>query len=75
MYLIEGHYVTPDDAAAGNQDNNASFREVVVTGVDDFNMDVTGSTQRERVNSKGDPSRSFWSVAHLTATRWTRQSR
>ena len=48
VYLIEGHYVTPDDAAAGKQDNNASFREVVITGVDDYNMDVTGSTQRER---------------------------
>ena len=27
-YFVEGHYVTQDDAAAGNQDNNASYRQV-----------------------------------------------
>jgi len=30
-YFGEGQYVTPDDAAAGNGANNASFREMVVT--------------------------------------------
>ncbi len=30
-YFIDGHYVTQDDAAAGNSDNNASYREVRVT--------------------------------------------
>ena len=29
-YFIEGHYVTADDAAAGNQDNNASYREITI---------------------------------------------
>ncbi len=29
-YFIQGHYITADDAAAGNQDNNASYREVRV---------------------------------------------
>ncbi len=28
LYFAEGHYVTPHDAAAGNQHNNASHREV-----------------------------------------------
>ena len=28
LYFAEGHYVTPHDAAAGNQHNNASYREV-----------------------------------------------
>ena len=29
-YFVEGHYITPDDAASGNQNNNASYREVSV---------------------------------------------
>jgi len=32
LYFVEGHYVTPDDAAAGNQNNNASYRRVTVGG-------------------------------------------
>ena len=31
LYFVEGHYVTQDDAAAGRQDNNASWRRVNVT--------------------------------------------
>lgn len=30
LYFIEGHYVTADDAAAGNQDNNASYRRITI---------------------------------------------
>lgn len=30
-YFIEGHYILADDAAAGNADNNASYREVRVS--------------------------------------------
>ncbi|MEK7711308.1 MAG: hypothetical protein AAB341_05370 [Planctomycetota bacterium] len=29
-YFMEGHYVLPDDSRANTQDNNASYREVVV---------------------------------------------
>lgn len=29
-YFVQGHYVAADDAAAGNQDNNASYREIRV---------------------------------------------
>ncbi|MDO8631559.1 MAG: hypothetical protein Q7R41_13820, partial [Phycisphaerales bacterium] len=32
QYFVEGHYVTPDDAAAGNQYNNASYRAITVSG-------------------------------------------
>lgn len=31
LYFIEGHYVTPDDAAAGNDNNNASYRRFTVS--------------------------------------------
>ena len=30
-YFIEGHYVHPDDAAAGNGNNNVSYREVAMS--------------------------------------------
>jgi len=30
LYFGEGHYVTPDDALAGNDDNNASYRRMTV---------------------------------------------
>jgi hypothetical protein len=45
-YFVEGHYITPDDAAAGNGLNNASYREVVISG-GSFNLNVIGSTVRE----------------------------
>ncbi len=32
MYFVEGQYVSPDDAAAGNQYNNASYRRIAVGG-------------------------------------------
>jgi len=44
-YFGESQYVTPDDAAAGNQNNNASYREMSTTGVD---FAFVGPTQREK---------------------------
>jgi len=32
LYYGEGHYVAADDAAAGHKDNNASYRQLNVTG-------------------------------------------
>ncbi|MEL6715735.1 MAG: hypothetical protein AAFP86_18285, partial [Planctomycetota bacterium] len=48
LYFGEGHYVTPDDAAAGNGFNNASYRTMEVTGSlsGGFAMQMTGSTIR-----------------------------
>lgn len=49
VYFVEGHYVTPDDAAAGNQNNNASYRPInVLGGGSSFSIQLTGPTQREQ---------------------------
>ncbi|MCA8959037.1 MAG: hypothetical protein KDC38_00930, partial [Planctomycetes bacterium] len=48
LYWVEGHYVTQDDAAAGNQDNNVSYRSVTVgSDVALFPIDVNGSTVQQ----------------------------
>jgi hypothetical protein len=47
-YFVECLAIASDDAAAGNQDNGASFREVSVTGSGDvWNFAGLGTTQRE----------------------------
>jgi len=49
IYFLEGQYVTPDDAAAGNQNNNASYRRCEVTdrgGTQTYEIDPAGTTQR-----------------------------
>lgn len=49
-YFIEGHYVTPDDAAAGNDNNNASYRRFTVTepNANEYVCALAAPTQRER---------------------------
>ncbi|MEM7230245.1 MAG: PQQ-dependent sugar dehydrogenase, partial [Planctomycetota bacterium] len=48
-YFVEGHYVAPDDAAAGNGNNNASYREMTVSGSgSSWNFSLIGSTVREQ---------------------------
>ncbi len=51
-YFVECQYVTQDDAYFNNNDNNASYREVSMSGgtgtPPNYNVAVTGNTQREQ---------------------------
>ncbi len=47
-YFGEGHYVTQDDAFFGNQHNNASYREIVVTGQQTFGLSFIGQTETQK---------------------------
>lgn len=46
-YWVEAHYVTPDDAQAGNGLNNASYREAEVGSTTSKNLTLVGDTVRE----------------------------
>lgn len=48
-YFGEGQYVSADDAAAGNKNNNASYRPLSVSGSGSaWNFSAIGTTQREQ---------------------------
>ncbi|MEO0630807.1 MAG: GC-type dockerin domain-anchored protein [Planctomycetota bacterium] len=54
-YFGEGQYVTPDDAAADNDDNNATYREISVGGFNQgWNLNFTGQ------NRIGQPAIFAW---------------
>ncbi|GJM24400.1 MAG: hypothetical protein DHS20C16_08150 [Phycisphaerae bacterium] len=60
-YFVEGHYIASDDAAAGNGDNNASYREITVSGSGtNWSIALASTTQREqpgiRAWQDNDPS-------------------
>jgi|GEM_PF-1569342 len=48
QYFVEGHYITADDASAGNGENNASYRPVEVSeeDVNNYPISPVGSTVR-----------------------------
>jgi cysteine-rich repeat protein len=60
-YFVEGHYIASDDAADGNGDNNASYRQITVSGSgSSWSISLASTTQREqpgiRAWQDSDPS-------------------
>lgn len=49
LFIAEAQYVTPDDAAAGNQHNNSSYRRIAVGELEGsgYLLDLVGNTRRE----------------------------
>ena len=47
-YFMEGHYIAADDSAAGNDDNNSSYREVSVNPGGSYDTSYIGATRREK---------------------------
>lgn len=62
-YFIETQYITPDDAAAKNQNNNVSYRPCTITG-NATNTDATASGTTVRQKS----AIQRWKVADPTVT-------
>jgi cysteine-rich repeat protein len=61
VYFGEAQYVTPDDAAADNHYNNASYREITVSGGGSaWDFQVVGDTVREK------PAISAWRASDPT---------
>lgn len=61
LYFVEGQYVSPDDSAAGNQNNNASYRPINVLGSgSSYTLQLAGQTQRQKAGIRAwqdtDPS-------------------
>ncbi len=49
LYFAEGHYIAADDALAGNGNNNASYRRILVSFVSGiFRVNLVDSTQRTK---------------------------
>jgi len=47
-FFVTGQYVTQDDSAFGNQDNNESYRPLTISGSGtNWNFSLAGTTQRE----------------------------
>ena len=68
LYVVEGQYVTHDDAAAQNHPNNASYRPVTVTAVSGiFSLSLTGTTVREKAGIQA------WKATDPSVTRSNRR--
>lgn len=61
QYFVEGQYVSADDAAWGNQNNNASYRPITVsTDGQTWFIELAGTTRR------GQPAIRAWNDADAT---------
>ena len=49
-YIVEGQYIHPEDAAAGNDNNNASWRQFLVgtLSLGAYNLSYSGPTQQQQ---------------------------
>ncbi|MFM7134908.1 MAG: dockerin type I domain-containing protein [Planctomycetota bacterium] len=63
-YFVEGHYVHPGDAAAGNDNNNASYRAVTVGSLSSgaYTLTLSGPTVQQQ------PALYAWRVADPNVT-------
>ncbi len=61
-YFAEAQYVTPDDAAAGNGGNNASYRPLTVSGTTSFDITLAGTTVQTK------PAIEAWKAANAAVT-------
>lgn len=48
LYYAEAQYVTPDDAAALNQNNNTSYERITLSGTTNFTATSAGSTVQQK---------------------------
>jgi hypothetical protein len=64
LYFAEGQYITADDAGGGNGNNNASHREVSISGSGGvFDFDLIGPTFRE------EPAINAWAANEVGVVR------
>jgi len=59
-YFVEGHYIASDDAASGNGNNNASYRQYSVSGNSaNWTFTSVGATVREQPAIRAWPGATF----------------
>jgi hypothetical protein len=68
-FFGESQYVSPDDAAAGNQNNNASYRELAIAGtVNDRSVTFSTAAGAVANTSRGNPAIKAWPLCEAGVT-------